>query len=343
MAIRGLTWENDMTIDIALEAARWAPSVHNTQPWTFAVTGQEIAVRASTDRKLALEDPGGREMLISCGAAVFNLRTALHQAGREPIVRILPDPDRPSLLATVRLGEAVEPDEHTSMLAGQIEVRRTHRAGFTETPVPERLVAQWQREAATEGATFTPVGAPAAVRALAALTEAAQAVQSQDWPFTLEVMRWARPPGSTRGDGVPADSYPKRPADAGLEQPTGAYPEQPSDEFAQRDFAHQHPWGTDTDQSMSRATGVVALLTTREDTREAWLAAGQALQHVLLHASAHGVSAAFHTQALEEPHLRDFLRQRMCAGAYPQMLMRLGIAADESHGVRRPLTDLTDP
>ncbi|MEV6158069.1 hypothetical protein AB0L53_47795 [Nonomuraea sp. NPDC052129] len=327
MAIRGLTRENDMTIDIALEAARWAPSVHNTQPWTFAVTGQEIAVRASTDRKLALEDPGGREMLISCGAAVFNLRTALHQAGREPIVRILPDPDRPSLLATVRLGEAVEPDEHTSMLAGQIEVRRTHRAGFTETPVPERLVAQWQREAATEGATFTPVGAPAAVRALAALTEAAQAVQSQDWPFTLEVMRWARPPESTRGDGVPADAYPK----------------QPGGEFAQRDYAHQRPWGTDTDQRMSSATGVVALLTTREDTREAWLAAGQALQHVLLHASAQGVSAAFHTQVLEEPHLRDFLRQRMCAGAYPQMLMRLGIAADESHGVRRPLTDLTDP
>lgn len=316
----------DQAIHAGLEAARWAPSVHNTQPWTFAVTGEEIAVRSDTDRRLSLEDPGGRELLISCGAAVFNLRTALRQAGREPIVRILPDPDRPSLMATVRLGPDAEPDEHTRMLAGQIERRRTHRAGFTDTPVPERLVEQWEREASAEGATFTPVGAPAAVRALAALTEAAQAVQSQDQPFTLEVIRWARPPGSPRSNGVHADAYPK----------------ESDGEFAQRDYAHQRSWGTDIDPRTSAATGVVALLTTRQDTREAWLAAGQALQRVLLHAAAHGISAAFHTQTLEEPYLRDFLRQRMCAGAYPQMIMRLGISAEEGHGVRRPLTDLTD-
>ncbi|MFD0473231.1 nitroreductase family protein [Nonomuraea thailandensis] len=30
-------------LDAALEAARWAPSVHNTQPWTFSVTGRRSA------------------------------------------------------------------------------------------------------------------------------------------------------------------------------------------------------------------------------------------------------------------------------------------------------------
>ncbi|NUR84348.1 MAG: hypothetical protein HOY71_09710, partial [Nonomuraea sp.] len=245
-----------MTIDLALEAARWAPSVHNTQPWTFGVKDEEISLHADTDRKLALSDPDGRELLISCGAALFNLRVGLRQAGREPVVSVLPDPDRPSLLATVRLGAEVEPDEHTKLLAAEIDGRRTHRGGFTDVPVPERLVGQWEREAAAEGAAFTPVENPAAVRALGALTEAAQAVQGQDRPFTLEIIRWARPPGSSRTDGVPADSYPRRPGGG----------------FAQRDYAHLHPWGTDVEQGTS--TGVVALLSTREDSREAWLAAG---------------------------------------------------------------------
>jgi nitroreductase len=39
-------------LDAAVEAARWAPSVHNTQPWSFSVSEREIALRADTDRQL---------------------------------------------------------------------------------------------------------------------------------------------------------------------------------------------------------------------------------------------------------------------------------------------------
>ncbi|MGW0801519.1 nitroreductase family protein [Nonomuraea sp. NPDC002799] len=37
-------------LDAVVEAGRWAPSVHNTQPWTFAVSGEEISLRADTIR-----------------------------------------------------------------------------------------------------------------------------------------------------------------------------------------------------------------------------------------------------------------------------------------------------
>ncbi|MEV4088173.1 hypothetical protein AB0J43_48740, partial [Nonomuraea fuscirosea] len=85
------------------------------------------------------------------------------------------------------------------------------------------------------------------------------------------------------------------------------------------------------------------VLTTPGDSREEWIATGQALQRVLLHASAHGVSAAFHTQALETDLLREFLRQELFSGRYPQMLMRFGVAFDDGRGLpRRPLTDLLE-
>src|SRR5271165_1434657 len=48
-------------------AAR-APSVHNTQPWKFRVTGDVIELRADPDRILPQIDPVGRELIVSCGA-----------------------------------------------------------------------------------------------------------------------------------------------------------------------------------------------------------------------------------------------------------------------------------
>ncbi|MEV4087752.1 nitroreductase family protein, partial [Nonomuraea fuscirosea] len=67
----------ESAMEAAVEAARWAPSVHNTQPWTFSVSGEEISLKADTDRKLRVGDASGRELSISCGAALFTLRTAL--------------------------------------------------------------------------------------------------------------------------------------------------------------------------------------------------------------------------------------------------------------------------
>ncbi|MEV8634841.1 nitroreductase family protein [Streptosporangium sp. NPDC051023] len=317
------------TINAAVQAAVWAPSVHNTQPWSFAVDGEEIALRADSDRKLRLGDVMGREQLVSCGAALMNVRLALRALGREAQVRVLPDPDRPALLATVRLGGAVEADEHTRLLHAQIERRRTHRAGFTDEPVPGHLVEELVYQAAAEGARLTPIRDEAAVRVLAALTDAAQEVQSQDRLFTLEVIRWGRPPGSTRADGVPAESYPRE-------------PRRTRPHFAQRDYAHGHPWGGESDQFAATSTGLVAVLTTQADSREDWIAAGQALQRVLLHACAHGVRVAFHTQALEMFHLREFMRQELLSGENAQMIMRLGFTGDEGVGVRRPVGEVLE-
>ncbi|MFI9846634.1 Acg family FMN-binding oxidoreductase [Nonomuraea sp. NPDC051941] len=321
--------ERTHALESALDAARWAPSVHNTQPWSFSLSGGEIGLRADTERTLAVSDSEGRELLISCGAALFTMCTTLRCEGYEPIVTILPDPDRPSLLATVKAGNETKADEETWVLGGEIERRRTHRAGFASPKVPGRLIDSLIRAAREEGAKLTVVDLPAAVEVIAALTRAAQGVQAQDRRFTLEMIRWSRRPGSSRRDGVPAEAYPGQ-----------ALPTHP--EFAQRDYAWQQGWGHDADQSGSATTGVVALLTTPGDSRQEWIAAGQALQHILLRAAAHGVSAAFHTQALEMYHLREFLRLELCSGEYPQMIMRLGVTFDETESVRRPVTDLMD-
>ena len=84
-----------------MAAAVWAPSVHNTQPWRFTVRGQQISLYADAERQLRVADPDGREMMISCGAALFTARLAVRSLGYLPEICLLPDPGQPLLVARV--------------------------------------------------------------------------------------------------------------------------------------------------------------------------------------------------------------------------------------------------
>src|SRR3954470_22288555 len=117
----------DEIIALLVDAAAWAPSVHNTQPWWFGVHGSRLTVHADADRRLDVADPDGREMFISCGAALLTLRMAARHLGRTAEVRLLPDPERPNVIADVdisRLRPATADDER---MFGQIRSRHTHR------------------------------------------------------------------------------------------------------------------------------------------------------------------------------------------------------------------------
>jgi nitroreductase len=324
-------------VDMAVEAAVQAPSVHNTQPWRFTVGDGRIGLRADPDRRLEVADPQGREMLISCGAALFTLRAALVAAGYRPRVEVLPDPDRPHLLADVHLDARTDADdEHARRLFQAVRGRRTHRGGFRAGELGAPLLTALKQEAEQEGARLVQCVEANTRYALAGLTQAAEHVQRLDPAYAAERARWAPAPSSGRADGVPEAGYPQRPPHT-------------EPDFTGRDFARGHGWGipeiADGGAGHGEAsTGAVALVTTAGDGPEDWLAAGQALQRVLLRAAAEeDVAAAFHTQVLEIPELRDFVRVRFCGGWYPQMLLRLGVPeGPEPETVRRPLDEVVD-
>src|SRR5689334_8091394 len=85
---------------VVAQAAR-APSIHNTQPWVFSWDGRGFELHADTQRGLNAIDPDGRELVLSCGAALYNLRLALRKLGVDSTVTLLPVPGDPRLLARV--------------------------------------------------------------------------------------------------------------------------------------------------------------------------------------------------------------------------------------------------
>ncbi|GLX95517.1 CBS domain-containing protein [Herbidospora sp. NBRC 101105] len=312
-------------LEAVVEAATWAPSIHNSQPWSFAIDGEEICLRSDADRRLPVSDPQGRQLTISCGAALFNMRTLVRATGHRPVVRTLPDPDRPGLVATVRVGPEEPAVEEVCALRDEIPRRRTHRGGFSDRPLPEAVLDSLVRVAAMENVRLMPLRSATDVTILAALTTVAQELQARDPEFEMEMIRWGLRPGSSRRDGVPAEAYPRR--------DPGARPE-----FAQRDYSRGQGWGGEAGQSAE--TGVVVLFTTVGDAQVDWVQTGQALESVLLYASSQGVRAAFHTQLLEYPLLREFVRTELCSGEYPQIILRLGYCAGTPQVFRRPLVEV---
>ena len=116
--------------------AVWAPSVHNTQPWWFSMTPDGLCLYADPARQLATADPDGREMLISCGAALFTARLALRAAGWIPETLVLPDPARPLLVGQLSWHRRSAPLGYECQLYDQVRLRRSHRGGFDPAPPP---------------------------------------------------------------------------------------------------------------------------------------------------------------------------------------------------------------
>ena len=313
-----------------IAAAARAPSVHNTQPWRFKAGPEVIELFTDQRRKLRV-DPAGREMLISCGAALFGLRLAVRSLGYLPVVGLLPDPAKLRLLARVRLGAEVPMTGAERAMLAAMPHRHTHRGPFAAGPLPAGLLVGLQHDALAEGAELALVEPGLAYEQLAAIVGAAGPRQDLDPVARADARRWSRAPGSTARDGVPAQAFPPRVAKAGRQH----------GRLRQRDFDLGRGLGLLTGDGPPPAA--TAVLLTRGDGRADWLRAGQALHRLLLHAAASWVFASLPTQPLEADAIRALIRERLNLPGAPQMLLQLGPARTTQATARRPPAELMEP
>ena len=304
-------------------AAR-APSVHNTQPWRFLARDDAIELRADSGRRLHV-DRGGREMLISCGGALFALRLGIRELGYRPVVDLLPERSRPELLARVWLGEqAPMTGEERQMLAA-LPHRHTHRGPFRPGPLPAGLLPRLQHDALIEGATLALITDPLMYQKLAALAAAAGRRSAADPVIRAETRRWSRRPDAAARDGVPAEAFPAAAAPA-----PGRLP--------QRDFDLGRGIGLLPDGG-APALATAVLITTGDGPAD-WLRAGQAMHRLLIRAATEWVFASLHTQPLEIPAVRELIRSRLALPGEAQILLQLGLSGITRPTPRRPVPEL---
>ena len=314
-------------VDFLIATAARAPSVHNTQPWRFRATEHAVELYADPSRKLQA-DPIGREMLISCGAALFGLRLAVRSLGYLPVVELLPDRDQLRLLARVTLGASEPMTIQERRMLEALPHRHTHRGPFTPGSLPDGLLVGLQHDALAEGATLAVISPGAAYQKLTDIVGATSRRQNLGPAAQADARRWSRNRADSAYDGVPAHAFPPR---------AGPQPGR----LPQRDFDLGRGLGLLPVEGPPPAA--TAVLLTPADHRADWLRAGQALHRLLAHAASKWVFASLYTQPLEAAEIRALIKDRLALPGSPQIVLQLGLARTTQATARRPPTDLAEP
>lgn len=324
--------------EIALvgEAARWAPSIHNSQPWHLRRLPDGLAVLDDPDRAVAVIDPRGRDRAISCGSAVLNARVALRSLGYVTSVEVAPGPaaepsdgglsrDRPRVMGVVRAVGRRPAGAADLALAAAVRQRHTHRRVYRSHAVAEEDLLELGKAVLDEGARLSIADAPARRRIADLLREAVRG-QAADAELRREVEGWVRRRGSGAEpvDGIPSSALGTSPF--------------PVDSLVHAGQVTIPDVG-EIDAELARST--VLAISTREDTLRDWVVAGMALERMLLTATVKGLVATFTDQALQSPEYRPAVAEALGIWDRPQVLLRVGRALVEAPPTpRRPLAEL---
>jgi hypothetical protein len=297
------------TVRSVIALAVRAPSIHNSQPWRWVTSDNSVHLFADQERRLPATDPDGRDLLVSCGAALHHLRVGFAAAGWGTTVHRLPNPAQPDHLAAVEFfpRNAIVED---IALAAAIAHRRTDRRRFTSWPVPAGLLGMLIERAVAQGATVVPATDPHdRFQLTSAIAEAARR-QETNREYTTELAEWAGR-GSAATEGVPAASILSSSVRHG--------------DTTMRAF----PNGvvTQTTEGWDDDAGELLVLATTTDDKVSRLRAGEAVSAVLLAATDLRLATCPLSQPLEIGTTRELLRDRVLGGlGFPQMVLRLGWA-----------------
>lgn len=313
-------------LSACLRAAAAAPSVHNTQPWSFRVNGRSpvgatIEVCVDRSRQLGVLDPDGREMFVSVGAALFNLRVALAAAGYGTTVYRTPENDL-DIAARVAVGAAEEPSGAALALHAAIPRRHTNRRPFARRRIPFGTMEELRGAATAERASLLDVG-PDLRSGVLGLTRTAEKRMRSDPDYLRELAAWTNPSSVGRADGLPRHvlgprdkhaSLPLRDLGIGLGLPAATAEFEPDP--------------------------TLVVLYTPDDTVSDWVRAGEALQRIWLTATVRGLALTPMSQVTEIAALRALLADSNTRYV-AQTVLRIGYPLTPALPTpRRPLPDL---
>lgn len=319
-----MTTPDSATTRELVRLACQAPSIHNTQPWSWVVSDDTLELHAATGRHLKHTDPDGRDLVVSCGAALHQLVVAAAGNGWSCDVERLPVPNNRNHLASVTFDSHVTDAVDTALLRA-IAQRRTDRRQVSSWEVPRARLAQFVDIAAQFGvvASVQPSGSDTLVRRL--LREASE-LHDADEACRAELLHWTRP--FARDEGVPLRNL-LTPSAAikgdGTRFPAGSL----SDDHEESASAHPS-W---------------IVLATASDDRLSWLRVGEALDAIWLACTVAGLSVVPFSEPIEVESTRSVLKQDMLNGScLPQLLIRVGwppvLSAAVPPTPRRPLDEV---
>ncbi len=286
-----------------------APSLHNSQPWRWVATPAALDLFTDPHRVVRSTDSSGREAIISCGAVLDHLKTAMAAAGWRTHVEEFPNPSRLEHLASIYFTPLEYVTQAWRDRADAISRRRSDRLPFGP-PSDWQSFETMLHIAFESDLVAIEVLADSARPLLLDASRLTESLRRDDDFYHRELQWWTAP--LRQSEGIPpSDLVSRSEADrVGLDRRF------PTSGFSDRRAA------TAQDQAK------ILVLSTAEDTRADAFHAGQVLSKVLLECTMAGLATCPLTHITELEASRDIIRDLMADHAMPQVLIRVGTAPD---------------
>ncbi|MCM4083389.1 Acg family FMN-binding oxidoreductase [Paractinoplanes hotanensis] len=287
----------------AATTAGHAPSIHNTQPWRWRLTGNELSLYLDHSRGAEVTDPDSRLAVLSCGAALHHALVSLAADGWHTVLERMPDPEHPDHLARLRLDHRIPVTFEARRHRQTIGLRHTDRRPTASTPTDADQLNAVVEAAGSAGAGLH-ILRPDQVLELASAADQAQRADNADAAWQAEVNYWT---GGTRplGSGIPDAAIGDRATQTTVPG---------------RDFGHQG------DLPVSAAhdnAATFAILYGPEDDEAGWLRAGEALSAAWLTATELGLAVLPLSATIEVAISRERIRHLLADLGHPHLVLRL--------------------
>jgi hypothetical protein len=325
-------------MEFLVMCATLAPSPHNTQPWLFKISGDRIDIFSDKDRHLKSADSNFRMMILAIGAAIENLNVAARQIGYRTTVSLSDNYEEflsNGYCASVALRQQTP---SPSPYFDAIFNRQTTRTAFDlSQPVNHQFLEKLRGQSIEfpgiglewikKQAGRDPIAQIVRDSARSYLTDACHR-DGMDW-FRITRNQW-----ETKGDGIAvfngdAPAAIKRYVEL-LVSP---------DDLLQSAFKQGE---IDSVDRLSAATPMWGVITTKVDSFQQKLLAGQMVERVYLEASMNGLAVQPQCYPTETADGIARLKSQLnlADGTEPLFVFRLGHSKHIAKSVRRNIKDV---
>lgn len=305
-----------------------APSGHNTQPWLFSTTGDEIHIHPDFTRTLPVVDDDNHALYISLGCATENIVIAASRAGLRADVNITESDEGISYIRISLSPDAsIEGDE----LFDYISLRQSTRNKYIPKQVPAGDLDALKKSFEFDGIDMLALTDPNEIDTLEPLIIEGSNSQFRNNRFVEELVSWFRfskseAKGKSDGLWTQCMGLPNMPRFIG--------------NIVMKYFVSAKSEAKRWKKLIDATAGFGLFIANKHDIPH-WVMLGRAFQRFGLTATKLGISHAHVNMPCEETDVREeLISQLYLESGYPLLLIRFGYSEQMPYSVRRNVKEV---
>lgn len=314
-------------LKIIKDAAK-APSGHNTQPWKFEVTENQITMRPNFTRRLEVVDPDDHALYISLGCALENLiLSAKHHQFTPKVTTNFTDDNNEIIVELLK-----SQNEHKDMLYEFIQLRQSTRIAYDPKPIEQSILKQLREHTKSECVDIVFITDKDKIKELEPFIIEGSNSQFSNKKFVNELVSWIRFSKNeieNKGDGIWHASM----GMPGVGRFIGS--------IIMKDFVSAKSEAKRWKKLIAKSGGF-ALFVVKKNSKENWVSLGQIFQRFALKATHLNLKHAHVNMPCEEISVRQKLIKhfKLDNGKQPLLLVRFGYAGAMPYSFRLPLEEV---